>query len=233
MGLRVLVLVARRSLTPYTNRPNKDPVAYRAGGPDDESRTFQTPFDRTRKFPHAHNSKQHGGCPRFVFSTWVLGLLLTLLFAYSSPMRRGHSPALIAVQPSFSTFHCKILNNFSKACYSLPCISNPILARLTFPQPLIPLPPVLRTLFQVPHPVSPAVATLTKTAGVCTNNSHSGTHRQPSNVQTISRPIPFLSTLLRTLLRFLAHVQNSTLFFSCDSALFRKIPGVRGRSFVE
>ena len=32
-----------------------------------------------------------------------------------------------------------------------------------------------RTLFQVPYPVSPVVATLTKTAGVCTNNSHSGT----------------------------------------------------------
>ncbi len=39
-------------------------------------------------------------------------------------------PALIAVQPSLSTIHCKALNNFSKVCYSLPCISNPIFARL-------------------------------------------------------------------------------------------------------
>src|SRR5439155_21998753 len=34
--------------------------------------------------------------------------------------------------------------------------------------------PILRTLFQVPYPVSPLLASLTKTAGVGTNNSHSG-----------------------------------------------------------
>jgi hypothetical protein len=32
-------------------------------------------------------------------------------------------------------------------------------------------------LFQVPYPLSPFLATLTKTAGVYTNNSHFGTHR--------------------------------------------------------
>jgi len=37
------------------------------------------------------------------------------------------------------------------------------------------LPPIFRTLFQVPYPASPLFATLAKTAGVCTNNSHSGT----------------------------------------------------------
>src|SRR5712671_6767283 len=31
--------------------------------------------------------------------------------------------------------------------------------------------PILRTHFQVPYPASPVFATLTKTAGVCTNNS--------------------------------------------------------------
>ena len=31
------------------------------------------------------------------------------------------------------------------------------------------------TFFQVPYPVTPLLATLTKTARVCTNNSHSGT----------------------------------------------------------
>jgi hypothetical protein len=35
---------------------------------------------------------------------------------------------------------------------------------------------LFRTLFQVPYPLSPLLATLTKTAGVCANNSHSGTH---------------------------------------------------------
>src|SRR4029077_17653963 len=40
------------------------------------------------------------------------------------------------------------------------------------------------------------------------------------------RPISFPFTFLRTLLRFLALVQNSTLFFSIDSALFaQKHPG--------
>src|SRR5438552_7359234 len=34
--------------------------------------------------------------------------------------------------------------------------------------------PILRTLFQVPYPVTPLLATLAKTAGAGTNNSHSG-----------------------------------------------------------
>ncbi len=36
---------------------------------------------------------------------------------------------------------------------------------------------ILRTLFQVPYPATPLFATLTKTAGVCTQNSQCGTHR--------------------------------------------------------
>src|SRR5260370_14338639 len=42
----------------------------------------------------------------------------------------------------------------------------------------IPIPPspILRTHFQVPYALTPLLATLAKTAGVCTNNSHSGTH---------------------------------------------------------
>src|SRR5260370_2136487 len=35
---------------------------------------------------------------------------------------------------------------------------------------------IFRTLFQVPYPATPLFATLAKTAGECTNNSHSGTH---------------------------------------------------------
>jgi len=35
-------------------------------------------------------------------------------FFCSSPIHRNHSPALIAVQPSFPTFRCKTLNNFIK-----------------------------------------------------------------------------------------------------------------------
>ncbi len=41
--------------------------------------------------------------------------------------------------------------------------------------PTFKLASVFRTLFQVRYPATPLFATLTQTAGVCTNNSHSGT----------------------------------------------------------
>src|SRR5712664_2525739 len=94
-----------------------------------------------------------------------------------------------------------------------------------------PLSPIFRIFFQVPYPATPLFATLAKTAGVCTNNSHSGTHQstvQFSSLVGLSltpiphslHPIPFPLILLRTLLRFFALRKNSTLFFSRDSALF-------------
>src|SRR5258708_896005 len=43
----------------------------------------------------------------------------------------------------------------------------------------IPSPPILRRLFQVPYPVSPLLATLTKTPGVYTQNPQFGTHCSP------------------------------------------------------
>ncbi len=51
---------------------------------------------------------------------------------------------------------------------------------------------ILRTHFQVPYPATPLFATLTKTAGVCINNSHSETHFpkplfQRSDVPTFGR----------------------------------------------
>ncbi len=46
---------------------------------------------------------------------------------------------------------------------------------------------IFRMLFQVPYPVSLLFATLTKTAGVCTNNSHSGTL---GSVSPTLSPIP-------------------------------------------
>jgi hypothetical protein len=60
-----------------------------------------------------------------------------------------------------------------------------------------PLSPIFRAHFQVPYPVSPAVATLTKTAGVRINNSHSGTRH--SALTTLRNSFRFI--LLRTLLR--------------------------------
>src|SRR5438445_570919 len=52
--------------------------------------------------------------------------------------------------------------------------SNPLFP-LPHPSPLLPLSPIFRIFFQVPYPATPLFGTLTKTAGVCTNNSHSGT----------------------------------------------------------
>ncbi len=57
---------------------------------------------------------------------------------------------------------------------------------------------------------------------------------EPSNVATCLRAIPFFFTLLRTLLHFFALAQNSTLFFSSDSALLAKNTrgGGRGSSGI-
>jgi hypothetical protein len=53
-----------------------------------------------------------------------------------------------------------------------------------------PLSSILRTLFQVPYPVSPLFATLTKTPGVWGYSSHFGTHslRQPRHCRADGRP---------------------------------------------
>jgi hypothetical protein len=136
-------------------------------------------------------------------------------FSCAAPIHKNHSPALITVQPSFATIRCKTLNVFIKVCYPLPCLSNPILADRPAPttfrraniqtfkrvSPLIPLPPILHILFQVPYPASPLFATLTKTPGVWGYSSRFGTHRR-ADISTYRRfPIPCLFKLLRTLLR--------------------------------
>jgi hypothetical protein len=71
---------------------------------------------------------------------------------------------------------------------------EPHLARATpAHRPLTPLPhltpllPIAYALFHFPYPLSPVFATLTKTTGVCTNNSHSGTRHSP----IITRHFPF------------------------------------------
>jgi hypothetical protein len=165
--------------------------------------------------------------------------------------RRRHGPSfrlsecsstlLTAVKPPISTIHCKTLNNFSKVCYSLSCISNPIPANLLVPTFRVafrrvsiagpPVPPEFRIPFQVPYPLSPAFATLAKTAGVGTNNSHFGSRSLRFNVPTFQRsdrltipqPIPFPFTPLRTLL----HRRNLNSFlFNRFRTLCAKTPGV-------
>src|SRR5437660_3647680 len=85
--------------------------------------------------------------------------------------------------------------------------------------------PILRTLFQVPYPVSPLLATLTKTAGVGTNNS---ILVQPRDVLVTGhfrltkafKSFPF--TLLHTLL----HAEKSnSLLFNRFRTLCQKTPG--------
>src|SRR5216684_7395507 len=107
---------------------------------------------------------------------------------------------------------------------SRPSSASPPLFHLLH-QPLLPLSsPIFRIFFQVRYPATPLFATLTKTAGVCTNNSHSETHVSPvfNPIPYPPRPIPFCFTLLRTLLHFLALTKNSTPLFCYDSALFRQ-----------
>src|SRR5260370_42020148 len=47
------------------------------------------------------------------------------------------------------------------------------------------LPPILRILFQVPYPVSPLRATLTKTPGVWGYSSHFGTRRRKDHARVL------------------------------------------------
>ncbi len=70
--------------------------------------------------------------------------------------------------------------------------------------------PVFRIFFQVPYPATPLFATLAKTAGVCTNNSHSGTHQ--SRVQ--------FSSLAGLSLTPIPHSHTLSPFLSCSCALF-------------
>jgi hypothetical protein len=62
-------------------------------------------------------------------------------------------------------------------------------------------PPILRILFKVPYPVNPLFATLAKTPGVCTNNSHFGPPTRHSSLATVfsllptQEPIQFHATI--------------------------------------
>src|SRR5260370_23323027 len=69
--------------------------------------------------------------------------------------------------------------------------------------------PVLRIFFQVRYPATPLFATLAKTAGVCTNNSHSGTNAHATILATVfplstAELMSYLFISLCTPLRFFA-----------------------------
>jgi hypothetical protein len=50
---------------------------------------------------------------------------LTLIFLARFVIRNAVQPAPAAVQPSISTFHCKVLSNLISPCYAFPCSPNP------------------------------------------------------------------------------------------------------------
>jgi hypothetical protein len=95
---------------------------------------------------------------------------------------------------------------------------------------------ILRTFFQVPYPATPLFATLTQTAGVCTNNSHSGTHPAAgqvclprSNFKPPTSAFSHPCALSCALLHFFAISKNSTpISFQPFPHSCAKTSGVRG-----
>jgi hypothetical protein len=146
---------------------------------DNEIPNLSTPFDRTRQLSRITNQNSTEGAPRRLNLGPGVGFssqrgLLTLLFSCSSRIPRNHSLALIAVQPSFSTFHCKTLNILIKVCYSLPVVAAMTPRRLhDFSSPLGHRPP-----WSYHHtgtlPLSTLFATLAKTPGVWGHSSNFG-----------------------------------------------------------
>ena len=98
---------------------------------------------------------------------------------------------------------------------------------------LLPSSPIFRIFFQVPYPATSLFATLTKTAGVCTNNSHSGTHRSRNLILATDFPpstaelMSFLFISLRTPLRFFA---PSCALPSLNSFIFKRFRTLRQKT---
>src|SRR6266446_3310779 len=98
----------------------------------------------------------------------------------------------------------------STPIFYLCVLSVSALSSLTLSLNHSPLSSIFRIFFQVPYPATPLFATLAKTAGVCTNNSHSGTHQ--SRVQ--------FSSLAGLSLTPIPHSHTLSPFLSCSCALF-------------
>jgi hypothetical protein len=75
-------------------------------------------------------------------------------------------------------------------------------------------------LFHFPYPATPLFATLTKTTGVCTNNSHSGTRFVWFSLSF------FVSRACRLFSRQLSTTASTTLFVSGAYKLFAVTTGV-------
>src|SRR5260370_19779638 len=86
-----------------------------------------------------------------------------------------------------------------RSVFSPPLPLTSFLLSSVLPYIITSLLPLFRIFFQVPYPATPLFATLTKTAGVYTNNSHFGSSRaQPRETLRASstfRPFGRLSEL--------------------------------------
>jgi len=93
------------------------------------------------------------------------------------------------------------------------------------PLPPFPLPPILRTLFQVPYPVSPAFATLAKTPGVCGYSSHFGKACAVTGTRTRFYSSSFFSHSCALFCAFL-HSRKTQLFYF--QTIPHSLPKTRG-----
>ncbi len=115
----------------------------------------------------------HSLSPRS-FSYVVTSLRPSFLFSKSFRCNTYGPPRKCCKQKTYGEAKSCRCNTYRKQGYLLQakCFS------LSSPRGLcLSLPPILRTLFQVPYPVSPLRATLTKTPGVWGYSSHFGTER--------------------------------------------------------
>jgi hypothetical protein len=97
----------------------------------------------------------------------------------------------------------------------------------SFP-PVFPLSPIFRTFFQVPYPVTPLFATLTKTAGVCTQNSPFWNRFTPYLAEA-----PFITRHRIQVLSFQILPHSSALFCArakLDSFLFKRFRTLRRKT---
>jgi len=131
--------------------------------------------------------------------------VIPCLVSFRSTLRR--TPKSHAIRP------------FRAASPTLPILCHPPVS----------VPPIFRRLFQVPYPVSPLFATLTKTPGVWGYSSHFGTARSVLPVSSCNRPAS--SPLNATLMRIPASVDSKWLTVALtlsDATLTKNTGGVCG-----
>jgi len=117
-------------------------------------------------------------------------MLFSLVFVYTELRSANQNPRLLSTRHTLTA-----VSLFPR----LPIPVSPLLATHTSRQQITENTNTLSPAFATHTdfaPVTPVFATHTKTTGVCTNNSHSGTHFCPSRLLcdlSVSALNPFLS----------------------------------------